>query len=75
MVDDDQAWARLLEGEFGARLSREPSTRSWDVLPDLLVGYQPAPIAEGRIAELVSAGKELSKMLDRTDAPEGVTAT
>jgi len=63
VVEDEIAWSRLLEGEVGARLRRQPSARSWEVLPDLLVGYQPAPVSVELVGELVSAGKELAKLL------------
>jgi len=63
VVDDEEAWHATLSRQMGNRLTSEPKGRSWEVLPDLLVGYQASPVADKIVGDLVSAAKEISKMV------------
>lgn len=63
LTDDPPAWASRLEGEFGRRLAADSTPRTWELLGDCLLGYQPGPIPDEQVAELASSGKELAKLI------------
>lgn len=63
-VEDETAWSAVRRREVGARLSGQPRERSWEVHFDRIIGYQPVPLPDDAVADLVSTTKELAKMID-----------
>ena len=63
VVEDRQAWEKWLRPEVRAWLGRQPPERSWEVLPGLLIGYEPGGVRETDLAELSEAAKEFASLL------------
>ena len=63
IMEDGDAWKPLLQSDLGIVLRKGPATRTWEVLPGMVISYQPVPIETDAMEELVSAGKELAKLL------------
>ncbi|MBI5764387.1 MAG: hypothetical protein HZA51_12770 [Planctomycetes bacterium] len=63
LTEDPPAWSSRLDGEFGRRLAADSPARTWELLSNCLLGYQPGPIPDEQVAELASSGKELAKLI------------
>jgi hypothetical protein len=61
-VDDANEWEQRLP-KLRAWLLAQPPTRSWEVLPGRVIGYEPGGFDEQRLGELESACRDLAARL------------
>lgn len=67
IVEDEEAWRALLDRKLGQWLNRQPPSRSWEVLPEYVVGYDPGSPGESAMMDLASEAQALCSMLKTAD--------
>lgn len=63
VVEDREAWAGRLSGGVRDWLIRQPQERTWEILPGMIVGYEPGAFLEARVGDLAAAARELAVLL------------
>jgi hypothetical protein len=63
IVEDPQQWQDTSQGGPAAWFVSQPAQRTWEILPDRVVGYQPGLIQEDKLVELTAAAVELTRQL------------
>lgn len=63
IVFDEEEWRRRLVGDLAGWLLDQPPTRCWEILPGLVVGYEPGRPDEKAIVELEAATRALARLL------------
>jgi len=63
IVEDPDAWPDRLRRNLGDWLAPQPVDRTWEILPDAIVGYQPARASSTAATELLEASKKLAREL------------
>ncbi len=53
VAEDAEEWTARLNGELQAWFQSQPADRSWEILPGLIVGYEPGPL-EGEAMEALA---------------------
>lgn len=60
LVEDPEAWARILEDGLAAWFEAQPAARSWEFLPGLIVGYEPGPFLGEELEDLAGSARWLA---------------
>ncbi len=63
IVEDPELWRSILAGPVGRWLADQPRDRTWEILPGLVVGYQPGEIQADKLEALTLTAGELAKQL------------
>lgn len=72
IVEDEAAWRRRLAGPFGQWLDSQPQDRTWEILPDYVVGYEPGAPRESAYVELAEAARKAAVLLTTSDQADPV---
>lgn len=73
IVEDEEAWRSLLGRQLGQWLERQPVSRSWEVLPEYVVGYDPGSPGEAAMMELATEAQALCSLLRMADQDQPAT--
>ena len=60
IVEDEEAWRRRLVSDLARWFIDQPPSRSWEILPGLVVGYEPGRPEEKAMVELEAATRALA---------------
>jgi hypothetical protein len=63
LAEEPAAWTDESAQAWLKRVATEPVGRTWETLPDYLVGLESAPMDAEQVGSLVASGKELAKLL------------
>lgn len=63
IVEDPEGWPDQLRRSLGDWLAPQPADRTWEILPDAIVGYQPAGRKPAATTELLEASRQLTREL------------
>ncbi|MFQ5411129.1 MAG: hypothetical protein ACE5EC_02490 [Phycisphaerae bacterium] len=66
LVEDREEWRARLDAGLGAWFRAQPRKRSWQVLPGLIVGFEPGPFLEDCMEALAEATRQLAEGLLET---------
>lgn len=73
IVEDEDAWRALLGRQLTPWLERQPPSRSWEVLPEYVVGYDPGSPGESAMMELAREAQALCSLLKTADQDQPET--
>ena len=72
IVEDEEAWRKRLKGPFGRWLDAQPLDRTWEILPDYVVGYEPGAPRDTAFVELAEAAGKAAGMLTTSEQADPV---
>lgn len=65
VAENFEEWSGRLSGDLGAWFLSQPADRSWEILPGLIVGYEPGPFDDKAMEALATDAAQLLSHLAR----------
>ncbi len=64
IVEDSEEWVARLDARLRQWCLDQPADRSWEIVPGLIIGYEPGQLNEAKLAELGNATEALAELLE-----------
>ncbi|MCG8406800.1 MAG: hypothetical protein MI923_16510 [Phycisphaerales bacterium] len=68
LVEDYEEWLERLEGTLKNWLTQQPKERTWEFLPNTIVGYEPGEFHEDALVALADSATELARRWKTVDS-------